>query len=252
MGVLDEWDLSGKSAIVTADRRGWTPYLAGALAEAGADVVVAGPPNSDATQAVEAITAKGQTALLIETDLTDRQSINDMVDRAASELGKIDVLVNNARVDFAKPFLEVTEEEWDAVADGTVKSMFMCCQAAGRHMLDQGGGRIINISSGLAERGLWNSTVASATQGAVRQLTASLGLELARLNVRVNAIGAGWVTTEPQPDDASRELLSRYIPSRRKGHPNDLAGLLVYLASDSSDFVTGQTVYVDGGATAHA
>ncbi len=252
MSVLDEWDLSGKSAIVTADRRGWTPSLASALAETGASVAVAGPPESDATEAVEAIVAKGREAMRFEADLTDRTSIDEMVDRAVSELGKIDILVNNARVDFAKPFLEVTEHEWDAVVDGTVKSMFMCCQAVAPNMTAQGGGRIINISSGLAERGLWNSTVASATQGAVRQLTASLGLELARDNVRVNAIGAGWVTTEPQPDDADRELLVRYIPSRRKGHPNDLAGLLVYLASDASDFVTGQTIYVDGGATAHA
>ena len=155
-------------------------------------------------------------------------------------------------LEFGKSFIEVTDDEWDSVIEFNLKSMFLCCRAAGRYMLDQGYGRIVNMGSGLAERGLWNSAAACASQGAVRQLTASLGLEWAKHNIRVNGIGAGWITTNSKEATDLEDLLVRYIPSRRRGHPNDLAGLLVYLASDGCDFVTGQTIYVDGGAMAHA
>ena len=252
MPVPREWDLTGKAAIVTADRRGWTPFLAAALAEAGADVAVAGASNSDALEAAGAVEAQGRRSLVIDVDLASAVDAEAMVQRVVSDLGKVDILVNNARVEFGKPFVQVTESEWQAVMDFNVKSMFLCCQSAGRHMLERGGGRIVNISSGLAVRGLWNSAAACASQGAVHQLTAALALEWARQGIRVNAIGAGWITTEAPTEESQRELLVRYLPSRRKGHPADLCGLLVYLASDACDFVTGQTIFIDGGALAHA
>ena len=252
MPVPREWDLTGKSAIVTGDRRGWTPFLAAALAEAGADVAVAGSPTSDMSDAVEAAAAHGRRALRLETDLTSGDQVTSMVEAVVSEFDGVDILVNNARVEFGKPFVDVTEAEWDAVMDFNVKSTFLCCQAVGRHMLAQGKGRIVNVGSGLAVRGLANSAVACASQGAIHQLTSALALEWARHGIRVNAIGAGWLTTDPPSEADQRELLTRYIPSRRKGHPTDLCGLLVYLASDACDFVTGQMVHVDGGVTAHA
>ena len=119
-------------------------------------------------------------------------------------------------------------------------------------MLSSGGGRIINIGSGMAVRGLWNSVASCAAQGAIHQLTSALALEWALHNIRVNGIGAGWFSTERPTEEDQKELLVRYLPSRRKGHPEDLAGLLVYLASDACDFVTGQTIFIDGGALAHA
>ena len=252
MPIPSEWSLAGKTAIITSDGRGWTPYLAAALAEAGADVAVAGSRTSDMSEAAAAVRAVGRRAIELESDLTSADEVGAMVDSVQGELGRVDILVNNARVEFGKPFVDVTDEEWDAVMDFNVRSMFLCCRAAGGLMLTQGGGRIVNIGTGLAERGLWNSAAACASQGAIRQLTAALGLEWARSGVRVNGIGAGWMTTEPRDERAEPELLERYIPSRRKGHPTDLAGLLVYLASDASDFMTGQTVYIDGGAMAHA
>ncbi len=252
MPIPPEWDLTGKSAIVTADRRGWTPFLAGALAEAGADVVVAGSESSDMGDAAAAVEARGRRALAIPTDLTDAAQVEAMVAQAASDLGRVDILVNNERAEFGKPFADVAESEWQTLMDFNVKSMFLCCQAAGRRMLAQGGGRIVNIGSGLALRGLWNSVAACASQGAVHQITAALALEWGKDNVRVNGIGAGWITTEEQTEEAQKELLVRYLPLRRKGHPTDLCGLLVYLASDACDFVTGQTVFIDGGALAHA
>jgi NAD(P)-dependent dehydrogenase (short-subunit alcohol dehydrogenase family) len=245
-------DLDGKVALITADRRGWTPSLALALVEAGAAVAVAGAPESDAVAAVDAAIGQGGRALAITADLTQADDVEGMVEQAVTELGRVDILINNARVEFGKPFLDVTENEWDTVMERNVKSMFLCCQAVGRRMVEQGEGHIVNIGSGLASRGLWNSAAACASQGAIRQLTAALGLEWARLGVKVNAIGTGWYSTEPPAEDAERELLVRYIPSRRKGHPSDLAGLVVYLASDASDFVTGQMFHVDGGLIAHA
>ena len=253
MPVPEEWNLTGKVAIITADRRGWTTFLAAALAEAGADVAVAGrTESSDMDEAADAVQAQGRRSQSIQTDVTVASDVESMVRQVVSEFGRVDILVNNARVEFGKPFVEVTESEWQAVMDFNVKSMFLCCQAVGKRMLEQGSGRIVNIASGLAVRGLWNSAAACASQGAIHQLTSALALEWARENIRVNAIGAGWLTTEAPTEETQSELLVRYLPSRRKGHPHDLCGLLVFLASDACDFVTGQTVFIDGGALAHA
>jgi NAD(P)-dependent dehydrogenase (short-subunit alcohol dehydrogenase family) len=251
MPIPAEWNLSGKAAIITADRRGWTPYLAAALAEAGADVAIAGAEDSDMREAADAVEREGRRVLAVVTDVTDSAQAGAAVERALAEFGKIDILVNNARVEFGKPFADVSEDEWKRVMDFNVGSVFVFCQAVGRHMLEQGRGRIINMNSGLAVRGLWNSTAACASHGAVHQLTSALALEWARSNIRVCGIGAGWVTTDEPDADAQPDLLDRYLPSRRRGHPTDLCGLLVYLASDADDFITGQTVFIDGGALAH-
>ena len=252
MPIPQEWNISGKTALLTADRRGWSPSLAAALAEAGADLAIAGSPQSDATDAAQAVERQGRRALILDADLTNAAAVESMTARAQSEFGKIDILVNNARADFGKPFEEVSEWEWQTLMDFNVKSMYLCSQAVGKRMLAQGSGRIVNIGSGLAARGLWNSVAACSAAGAVQQFTAALALEWARRGIRVNAIGAGWITPEPQTEESQRELLVRYLPSRRKGHPDDLAALLVYLASDACDFVTGQTIFIDGGALAHA
>ena len=251
MPIPAEWNLSGKAAIITADRRGWTPYLAAALAEAGTDVAIAGAEDSDMREAAAAVEREGRRALAVATDVTDSAQAGAAVERALAEFGKIDILVNNARVEFGKPFADVTEDEWKRVMDFNVSSVFVFCQAVGKHMLERGRGRIINMNSGLAVRGLWNSTAACASHGAVHQLTSALALEWARSNIRVCGIGAGWVTTDEPDADAQPDLLDRYLPSRRRGHPTDLCGLLVYLASDADDFITGQTVFIDGGALAH-
>ena len=242
-------DLGGKVALLTTDRRGWSRSLAAALAAAGADVALAGAYAPEVEAAARAVEAEGGRAVSVEADVTRRAGVEAMVERVAARMGRVDVLVNAAHAEFAKPFDDMTEAEWDAVMDVNVKSMFLCCQAVGRRMLRQGGGRIVNISSGLSIRGLSNSAVYAASQGAVKQLTASLALEWARSGIRVNAVGAGWLATGPTEHD---DRLARFIPSRRLGSPDDLGGLVVYLASDASDFVTGQTIYVDGGATAHA
>ena len=191
-------------------------------------------------------------AVAIPTDLTDASSVSGMVGATVEKLGGVDILVNNARAEFGKRFENVSEDEWDRYMAFTLKSVFLTCHAVGAHMLERGSGHIVNIGSGLSQRGLWNSVAACAAQGAIHQMTSSLALEWGRQGIRVNGIGAGWVTPEEPSEEDRRELLVRYLPSRRKGHPNDLAALLVYLASDACDFVTGQTIFIDGGALAHA
>ena len=252
MPIPEEWNLSGKSAIITADCRGWTPFLAAALAEAGADVAVAGSTRSDAAEAANAVEEQGRRSLNIETDITNASEVEVMTQTVVDEFGKVDILVNNAWAEFGKPFEDVLESEWQTLLQFNVRSNFLCSQSVGRRMLAQESGHIVNIGSGLAVRGLWNSVAACAAAGAVHQMTSALALEWSRRGIRVNGIGAGWVTTEEQTEESQRELLVRYLPSRRKGHPTDLCGLLVYLASDACDFVTGQTIFIDGGALAHA
>ncbi|MDP7224350.1 MAG: SDR family oxidoreductase [SAR202 cluster bacterium] len=252
MSIPKEWDLTGRKAIITADRRGWTPYLASALAEAGADVAVAGSARSDVAAAVAAVEKHGRKSAAITTDLMDAASVASMAEKAVAELGGIDILVNGASAEFGKPFMDVSESEWQTLMDFNVKSMFLCSQAVGKTMLAQGSGRIVNIGSGLAVRGLGNSVAACAAQGAIHQFTSALALEWGRNDIRVNSIGAGWLTLDEPNEESQKELLVRYLPSRRKGHPNDLATLLVYLASDACGFVTGQTIFIDGGALAHA
>ncbi|MBI4311095.1 MAG: SDR family oxidoreductase [Chloroflexi bacterium] len=248
-----EWDLTGKRALITADRRGWTPYLAAALAEAGADVAVAGWRAEHVAQAAREVTARGRRSLQSVGDLAQRAVARATVEGVVRSWGGIDVLVNAAQAQFAKPFLDVSDDEWDQVMGYNVRAMYLLCQEAGRHMVAQGKGRIVNVISGLAERGLWNSAAYCASQGAALQLTRALALEWSQKGVRVNAIAAGWLSLEEGGSKAEEEKdpLARFIPMRRLGHPRELGPLAVYLASDACDFVTGQAVFVDGGAIAH-
>ena len=249
MDYLKEWDLSGKCALITADSRGWTPFFAESLAEAGADIVVVGDDIGQINKSIDVIKSFNRSSMSHLIDLTSYDDIQSVVSKTLAEFGKIDILVNNAQVDFTKSFLEVSNEEWKNIMSYNIDSVFMFSKAVGKHMVANNYGRIININSIAAVRGMWDSAPLCASRGAVSQLTASLGLEWAEFGVRVNGIGAGWITTSSSD---STDILDRYLPSRHKGHPTDLCGLLVYLASESCDFVTGTTVNIDGGALAHA
>jgi len=252
MKIPEGWDLTNKRALITADNRGWTKYFAEALAEAGADLAIAGSHNSDMEEASIAAKAHGTKIITIETDLVSRKSVRTMAHSAVKKLGGLDILINNAKVDFGKRFDDVSEREWDSLLSFNLKSMFLCCQEVGKIMLLEEKGRIINMTSTLSVRGLSNSVTSCAAEGAIHQFTQSLALEWARVGIRVNGIGAGWLTTDKQDDETQKELLVRFLPSRRRGHPSELAPLMIYLASDHCDFVNGQTIFVDGGALAHA
>ena len=250
--IPEGWDLTDKRALITADNRGWTPVLASALAEAGANVAVVGPSEECVAQTARAVREQGRDTLEYAIDLTAGDQVRSAIQQVVDRWGGLDILVNNAQAQFGKPFNDVTEEEWDRLMALNVRAPFLFCREAGRHMMSAGGGRMVNIISGLAERALSNSVAYCASQGAALQLTRALGLEWARSNIRVNAIAAGWLTMEEHsPKEAEEGPIARFLPLRRWGHPRELGPLLVYLASDACDFVTGTAVFVDGGAMAH-
>ena len=252
MPVLEEYKLTDKVAILAGDGGSLTPFLAEALAEAGVRVFVLARSQEVIEEATQRAKERGGEAFGIVCDSTSEGAVESAVDDAVARWGRVDILVNNFRTEYAKPFDEVPLAEFEAVMERNVKTVFLLCRSVGKRMLQQGGGRVVNIISGLAERGLWNSTAYCASQGAVLQLTRALALEWGRHNIRVNAIGTGWFSTEEvPPEEAQKELLVRYIPLRRRGHPRDIAPLLVFLASDACDYTTGQPIYIDGGLMAH-
>ena len=252
MPVLEEFSLSGKVALLAGDGDAATPYLAMALAEAGAKVIVADRQSWVLQEAGRMLGSLGQEAASFVCNPSEEASVQALVEEVWDTWKRIDVLVNVFRSQHSMPLGDTGEAEYQKVMDRNFKPVYLFCRLVGVKMLSQGGGKIINISDNMAERGLSDSSVYCASQGAVLQLTRALALEWGRNNIRVNVIGTGWSTTEElDPEEAQKELLVRYIPLRRKGHPRDICPLLVYLASDCCDYTTGQPIYVDGGLMAH-
>ncbi len=251
--VSERFSLNGKTALVAGDSKFWSRYVAVALAEAGADVAVAAKSSKQLEEAVGEVQRLGRKAVAIPTDMTQSSQAQKMAEKAVAEFSKIDILVNAADLQFAKPFLEITKDEWLRVIEGNLTSTFLCCQAVGKHMLKQKKGRVINITSCLAERGMSNGAAYCAAMGGVLQLTRALAAEWAREGVTVNAIGAGWFSeTEKEGETVEESRILRYLPLKRRGHPTEIGSLVVYLASDATEFTTGQFMYVDGALMAHA
>ncbi|MFN3974188.1 MAG: SDR family NAD(P)-dependent oxidoreductase [Dehalococcoidia bacterium] len=245
MPIPREWNLTGRKALVATNGRGWTPTFVQALQEAGAEVAVVGH-KAESVKGLEGL------ALGLTADVTNPAQVRQAVEQVHRRLGRIDILVHNTQVILGKPFLETTVEEFDRVFQFNVRSAWLFCQEVARLMMAQQYGRIVLIASGLAERGNWNLSAYCASMSALTNLVHTLALELGRSDIRVNGIGPGWISLEEKPlEEQQKELLVRYLPLRRYGHPRDLAGLLVYLCSEACDYTTGHTVYIDGGAMAH-
>ena len=244
--------LTSKVSLNAGYRDPSTPLIAGALAEAGARVFVMCRREGPIVDSVNRAKALGVEAYGALCDCAREDDLDRALHDLLGRWGRVDGLVINSQTQFAKPFDGVALTEFETIMARNVRTVFLTCKAVGSRMVQQGGGRIINIISDLAERGLCNSAAYCASQGAVLQLTRALALEWGRHNVRINAVGTGWYTTEElTPEEAQKELLVRYIPLRRRGHPRDIAPLVVYLASDACDYTTGQPIYVDGGLMAH-
>ncbi len=241
--------LKDKIAIVAGDNKFWTKPLVAALAAAGADIAVIAKNSSKLTEAVEAARKAGRKAIAIPTEVTSSPQVKKAVEQVIGEYGRIDILVNVADVPFFQPFLDIKVTEWDKVMDYNFNSVMNFCRTAGKQMLVQKKGRIINLISGLAERGIANGTAYCVSMGSVLQLTKALAQEWALQGVTVNAIGTGWFT---ESGIATDETLARYIPEKRYGKPEEIGSLVVYLSSDITDFTTGQFMFVDGGLMAHA
>jgi len=246
--ILDEFKLEGDVALVTCCGQNWLSELVSALAEAGATVIVAGPDHESIDRAGERAREMGGTAFTIPMDLTNVADVQGMVEQILSKHGRLDILVNNLNLEFAKPFLEMTNGEWGTVIDANLTSLYNATRAAGRYMVEKGTGRIVNITSGLAQRGMINGSAYCSSMGGVLQLTRALALEWATKNVRVNAVGVGWL--ENAFSKEQKDPMRRYIPMRRCGRPDDILPMVLFLASGASSYLTGYIYLVDGGLMA--
>lgn len=246
---MSPFDLSGRVAIVTGANTGIGRALAVALAQAGADVALVG--RTPAQETAEDVRAAGRRAAIIGADLSTIEPVQEVVDRTVAELGGLDILVNNAGIIRRADALDFTEEDWDAVIDTNLKSVFFLSQAAGRHMVAQGRGKIINIASLLSFQGGVRVPSYTASKSGVAGLTKLLANEWAAKGINVNAIAPGYIATNNtaalQADETrNRQILER-IPAGRWGEPADLGGAAVFLASSASDYVNGHILAVDGG-----
>lgn len=244
-----DFSLSGRKALVTGANTGIGQAIAIALAEAGADVAVAGRSSPDET--LRMIAAAGRTAVNITADLSSTEPLARVVSETVEGLGGIDILVNNAGIIRRNDLADFTEEDWDAVVDTNLKSLFFLSQAAARHMIAQGRGKIVNIASLLSFQGGIRVPSYAAAKSGVAGVTRAMANELAPAGVQVNAIAPGYIATNNtaalQADETrNRQILER-IPTGRWGRPEDIAGTAVFLASAASDYVTGQVLAVDGG-----
>ena len=244
-------DLSGRSALVTGASGGLGRHLAGVLAAAGAKVAVTARRRDLIEKACAEIGRGGGAAVPIVMDVGDRASVEAAMAEAATALGQLDIVVNNAGIAVNRSFLDLAEEEWDRVVDTNLKGSFLVAQAAARRMREQGsGGAIVNIASILGLRVAGLVPAYAVSKAGVVQLTKVMALELARYGIRVNALCPGYMETDLNraffASEAGQALIRR-IPQRRLGRPEELDGPLLLLCSDAGSYITGATLAVDGG-----
>jgi len=249
---LEKFSLKGRSGIVTGAGSGIGKAIAKGLVQAGAEIVMAGRNRERLEEAAEDIRKFGGPVIPIQADVSKMEEIKNLVERTVKEFGKIDFLFNNAGIIRRNASEEFTEKDWDETITTNLKGPFFLAQAVARVMISQKRkGKIINTSSLSAIQGGKRVPAYAASKGGLSQVTKSMANDWAKYNIMVNAIGPGWVKTdltEPLRQDKERlaEITSR-IPLGRWADPEDLVGAAIFLASDASDYVTGQTIFVDGG-----
>ena len=251
---LSIFALTNKVALVTGSGRGIGKGIALGFADVGADVVVAARTADDVESVAAEIRAKGGRALAVPTDTRKSDQIQNLVDKAIAEFGRIDILVNNAGGSFGAPFLEISENAWDSVIRENLNSVFLCTRAVVKRMIEQKGGSIINVASLAGQVPYPNWSPYGAAKAAVLNLTQTLAVELGSHNIRVNAILPAYVETEflrqrHQEDPETRQRRLDMLPIGRFGTPEDAAAVAVFLASDASSFVTGAYILFSGGLT---
>jgi len=238
-----------KVAVITGGRRGIGRAIACLFAERGAAVVIADRRAEDAIAAAAGITACGQRAIAIPTDVANHQSAQDLIDNTMAEFGRIDILVNNAGVTRDTLIMRMTEEDWDFVLDVNLKGAWNCCKAAIRPMMKQRYGRIVNISSVSGLAGQAGQTNYSASKAGIIGMSKALAREVASRNITVNVVAPGFVPTA-LTEDLPQELkdsMMKLIPLGRWGQPEEIASAVAFLASDEAAYITGQVLSVDGG-----
>ena len=250
---LEIFDLTGKTAMVTGSTRGLGEVAATALAKAGADIAVCGRNADDLRRVTNDIQEIGRKADGFFIDVTEKKSVTEAVEQILEYFGKIDILVNNAGVNYRVPILEFPEEEWNRVINTNLKGYFLVAQAVVPQMIRNNYGKVINTSSILGAVGLPNQVAYASSKGGVDQMTKVMAIEWAQQGVRVNAIGPTYFETDLvaqiRNDPERFKFINERTPMGRWGYPQELEGIVIFLASPASDFITGQTVYVDGGWT---
>ena len=247
------FDLSGRVALVTGASRGLGQYMARALARAGADIAITSRDQGRLAETEEDILDIGGRVLSVELDVLDLSSIQSAVQNVEAHFGRLDVLVNNAGCNVRRRALEVTAEDWDKVVNTNLRGAFFVAQAAARIMKAQHWGRVINIGSVTCVAGYAGMGPYCASRGGIKQLTMSLAHDWAEYGITVNCLAPGWFKTEQSrmlyEDETWLSMLKERIPMARPGRPDDLDGMVVFLASESSRYITGQTYLVDGGVS---
>jgi NAD(P)-dependent dehydrogenase (short-subunit alcohol dehydrogenase family) len=250
----NRFDLKGKVALITGGSKGIGEYFAFDLAEAGASVVIVSRHIEESQKTADEVRASGGNALALYGDISKVETLAPMVKEAMDAMGRIDILINNAGTNVRKPALDFEEAEWDQVLDTNLKGTFFCSQAVARVMIPFGSGKIINISSAAGSRAVPWLTPYSVSKAGIIHLTRSLALEWARYGITVNAIAPSYIETpltrEWLSDPNRYEMIAKRSPLNRVGKLEDLSGALRLFASNEADFITGQTIFVDGGSGA--
>lgn len=253
---LDLFNLNGKVAIITGASRGLGQYLTRALALAGADVVITSRSVESLQEFAREIESLGRNVLPLALDVRDQQSIQDMAEAAFDHFGKIDILVNNAGCNVRKPAVDVDWEDWNLVVDTNLRGGFFVAQAVAKKMIPFRYGRVINIGSVTTVAGYAGITPYCASRGGVKQMTMSLADDWGQYGITVNCLAPGWFKTAQTKvlydNQEWVDYLVDRIPLKRVGQPNDLDGTAIFLASDASAYMTGQTLLVDGGISTGA
>jgi len=253
---VTEFDLTGRTALVTGCSRGLGQVFARALADAGADLIVTSRRATELVDFQTQIEGLGRRCTGLSCDVRDHESIERMVDAAFQTVGKIDILVNNAGCNVRKPALEVTWDDWNLVLDTNLRGTFFVSQAVARRMIPAGYGRIVNIGSLTSVTGSAGLGPYGASRGGVKQLTMSLADDWGKYGITVNCLAPGWFKTAQNSvmyeNEEWVEYLSDRIPLKRPGQSSDLRGAVVFLASEASAYITGQTLLIDGGMSTGA
>lgn len=248
--------LKDKVAIITGSSRGIGRGVARSFAKEGAVAVINSRSLDRAKVVAREIVNEGGQAFPVAADVTDRKAVETMVEEVTGRFRRIDILVNNAGITFIRPSEDLTEEEWDRAVATDLKASFLCSQAVGKTMIKNGGGKIINITSILAERALPQRLPYCASKAGANMLTMVLALEWARYNIRVNAIMPGFIATGLVPKEINRKIFDREAivrknPLQRLGTVEEVGDAAVFLASQEADYITGTCLRVDGGWLAY-
>ncbi len=248
---MELFELRGQVALVTGASKGLGRSMSMALAEAGADIVMVARGPVKLAEAEKEVADMGVRTLAIAADVTVAEDVEKMVGKALAKFGKIDILVNNVGTYIGKPIVESTTEEWLDMINTNLTTTYLCCRTVGKHMIERKRGKVVNMAAAIGALGARNASAYCASKGGVIQLTRALAVEWAKYGITVNAIAPGTMETEITKkmleDPKVRKAVEGKIPMKRIGYPSDLAGAVIFLSASGSDYITGQTMFVDGG-----